>query len=107
MMIQRIILIVLLFVLSACNLERFAAPQVQEANSTPIPTTAPSAEPVVTACSSPDTWQEYTVQRGDNLTAIANRYGTTVEELIAMNCLLSPNRLQVGQELYVPQPVIE
>lgn len=43
----------------------------------------------------------YKVSTGDNLYEISRRYGTTVEELKAMNGLTS-NTIYVGQELIVP-----
>lgn len=43
----------------------------------------------------------HTVTSGDSLPAIANTYGTTVEELKATNGLLS-DTLTVGQKLFVP-----
>ncbi len=44
----------------------------------------------------------YRVKRGDNLTVIARRHGTTVEELIALNRLKRGAPLYVGRELVVP-----
>ena len=44
----------------------------------------------------------YVVQRGDTLGAIAARYGTTVNELASLNCLMNPNLIYVGQVLKVP-----
>jgi len=43
----------------------------------------------------------YTVKQGDSLWNIANRYGTTVNELKAINNLTT-NNLQIGQVLRVP-----
>lgn len=43
---------------------------------------------------------EYVVQKGDNLYAIARKYGTTVEELKRLNNL-SNNDLQIGQVLKI------
>lgn len=45
----------------------------------------------------------YTVQPGDNLWSIANRFGTTIEAIMEANQLTTPN-LQVGQRLYIPIP---
>jgi len=45
---------------------------------------------------------DYTVTRGDTLTSIASRFGTTVREIEQHNDL-SSDRLYVGQELTVPQ----
>jgi len=41
----------------------------------------------------------YTVRRGDTLTAIANRFGTTVARLASINEISNPNRISVGQLL--------
>lgn len=43
----------------------------------------------------------YIVRRGDNLTDIARRFGTTVANLVRWNRLRDPNRIDVGQELQV------
>lgn len=48
----------------------------------------------------------YIVRQGDTLTAIAEQYGTTVEELMAANNLSDPNALQVGQALLIPSLLI-
>ncbi|HEX6941059.1 MAG TPA: LysM peptidoglycan-binding domain-containing protein [Longimicrobiales bacterium] len=45
---------------------------------------------------------EHTVRRGETLSHIARRYGTTVRELRAANGWLNPRRLRVGQRLRVP-----
>lgn len=44
----------------------------------------------------------YTVQPGDTLSAIAERFNTTVDELVAANGLTDPNALQTGQTLLIP-----
>ncbi len=44
----------------------------------------------------------YTVQSGDTLSALAERFNTTVEELIAANGLTDPDALQAGQTLIIP-----
>ena len=43
----------------------------------------------------------YVVQRGDNLTSIANRYGTTVSELVRLNNIANPDRIYEGQLLVI------
>ena len=47
----------------------------------------------------------YTVRRGDTLSGIAAAVGATVEELLALNNLRNPDRLQEGQELVVALPI--
>lgn len=41
----------------------------------------------------------YTVQRGDTLFEIAQRFGTTMDTLVALNQLSDPNRIEAGQVL--------
>lgn len=43
----------------------------------------------------------YTVVSGDNLTKIANRYGTTVNQLVSWNNISNPNLIYPGQKLRV------
>lgn len=43
----------------------------------------------------------YTVQRNDNLTKIANKYGTTVNQLVSWNNIANPNLIYPGQKLKV------
>ena len=44
----------------------------------------------------------YVVKKGDNLYSIANKYGTSVSEIMKLNNL-SNNNLQLGQVLKIPQ----
>lgn len=43
----------------------------------------------------------YVVQSGDTLSAIANRFDTTVDELVKLNDIKDPNVIRVGQKLRV------
>ena len=43
----------------------------------------------------------YTVQKNDNLTKIAKKYGTTVNQLVAWNNIANPNLIYAGQKLRV------
>ena len=69
------------------------APQSDQPRRTPTP------EPVVTPGATPFL---HTVGRGESLTYIAGLYCVTVEELIELNEIANPNRIQVGQELQIP-----
>jgi len=46
----------------------------------------------------------YTVQRGDTLSLIAQRFGTSFAELVKLNNLTSPYSVRTGQVLRVPFP---
>lgn len=46
----------------------------------------------------------YRVQRGDNLTRIAARYGVSVAQLQQWNRITNPNRIYVGQTLVIHPP---
>ena len=44
----------------------------------------------------------HVVQRGENLFRISLRYGTTINVLMALNGIVNPNRIFVGQVLRLP-----
>jgi LysM repeat protein len=44
----------------------------------------------------------YIVKLGDDLRAVAAKYGTTVEFLLTGNNLPNPDRIFPGQELFIP-----
>ena len=44
----------------------------------------------------------YEVKRGDNLNFIADRFNTTIDDLVNLNQLRSENNIQVGQRLMLP-----
>ena len=44
----------------------------------------------------------HVVQWGENLTTVANSYGSTVQELIGVNELDDPDFIWVGQRLVIP-----
>ena len=51
--------------------------------------------------STPQGENTYTVQAGDTLSGIASKYGTTYQELAALNGISDPNIIHVGQVLKV------
>jgi LysM repeat protein len=52
----------------------------------------------------PEGFITYAVQSGDTLGSIASRNGTTIAELVEINDLTDPDRLSIGQVLFVPDP---
>jgi len=55
----------------------------------------------------PSTWIVYTVETGDSLGLLAEQTSSSIDELVAGNCLANPDELFVGQVIYLPrQPVI-
>ena len=70
----------------------------------PEPTAAPTAAPTPppTVAAPPPTQRTYTVQQGDTLSLIAQRFGTTVQAIQAANGITDPNQIIVGQVLVIP-----
>ncbi|OQA39711.1 MAG: Muramidase-2 precursor [Chloroflexi bacterium ADurb.Bin325] len=66
-----------------------AGGEVSSKSGTPIPLPTPTI---------------YTVQPGDTLSIIARRYDTTVDKLVEINGLGSPDKLRVGMRLLIPGP---
>ena len=72
------------------------------ASSTPVTPPTPETPTQPTQPSEPETpYLIYTVQKGDSLWKISQKYGVPVNEIIAFNNLNSVN-LQVGDELQIP-----
>ena len=63
---------------------------------------APAAAPVQVAAVAPAADSTtYIVQKGDTLSAIAARYGTTYQSLAAINNIPDPNKIYPGQEIVI------
>ncbi|HZO26000.1 MAG TPA: LysM peptidoglycan-binding domain-containing protein [Chloroflexota bacterium] len=69
------------------------------------PPTRPEVVPVFRPMPPQSTYVVHVVQPGDNLLAIADRYGVDVDTLIATNALADPNVIAVGTSLRVPSTV--
>jgi len=53
-------------------------------------------------CNVPSGWVAYTIQAGETLAVIAQRYNLTAEQIAAANCLQNPDLIYEAQELAVP-----
>jgi len=60
-----------------------------------------NSELVKKVSSTKSTVHVYTVKKGDTLSEIAQKYGTTVNELVKLNNIKNPNLIYVGQKLKI------
>lgn len=51
--------------------------------------------------------ETYTVQKGDTLSAIAKKNGTTVEEIVSKNSIQDANKISIGQNLTINETTEE
>ncbi len=83
-----------------------AADDPADADAVEEPLAGEAVETLPTATSAPPTplaeQTTYTVRAGDFLSAIAERYGIAVDDLVDINGIDNPNNLFVGQELTLP-----
>jgi len=70
-------------------------PTATPAPATPRPTATPAPTPTPII---------HTIVAGDNLWDLSRKYGVSVSALQEANAILDPRRLQLGQELVIPQP---
>lgn len=68
-----------------------ARPAAQAQGGAPAPGSAPPKEGV-----------SYTVQKGDSIGLIAKRTGAKAQDIIDVNKLADPSRIQAGQVLFIP-----
>jgi LasA protease len=82
----------------------------QATNSLPIKPTRKPGEPVLTPTpDNPHTLptqrsdeEHYTVQRGDTLGIIAQRYGVDIDTIVSINQIANPDVVEVGTDLRIP-----
>jgi LysM repeat protein len=66
-----------------------------------------AADDTPTTCTPtrPEGWVTYVIQHDDTLSEIALRTGSTVEELVRVNCITNRRLIQPGAEIFVPVPI--
>ena len=67
---------------------------------TPVPTNPPVL-PTLPPSPTPD-YQTHEVESGETLGQIATAYDLTIEDLLEINNLADPNKLEIGQVIYIP-----
>ncbi len=72
------------------------------ANSTTTSSTTVNSVPTVTPVGLAG--NVYTVQKGDTLLAIANKFGVDVQSIIKLNNITDADSLQIDQKLQIPPP---
>lgn len=77
----------------------FSAPTSTQAPTEVPPTLTPTPEPTPTILAAP---LRHTVKAGDTVAAIAQKYGSTIKDIIQANSLSADGRLSIGQQLIVP-----
>ncbi len=74
-------------------------PLLPGAGPTPIPV---GSVGVGGQCIVPSGWVAYSIQAGETLAVIAQRYNLTAEQIAAANCLQNPDMIYEAQVLAVP-----
>jgi nucleoid-associated protein YgaU len=89
-----------------------AAPVVAASSASAAPKAPAAAAPAAPAATAPSTAaaasaevpEVYTVERGDNPYNIAKRFGVSYTDLLTLNGIEDPTKLQIGQKLKMPRP---
>lgn len=79
-----------------------AAPAVA-APSAPVPARTVSATTTGTGSVPAARPETYTVEKGDNPYTIAKKFGVTYQDLLTLNGIEDPTKLQIGQVLKLPR----
>lgn len=108
------LIMLIILMLAGCNLEAQTPiptptqPSVGFNTPAPFPTSTPAIVPTATSgapvgCVVNTSLPRYVVRAGDTLSDIAFRANTTIQNLVAINCLANADQIFSGQTLYVPQ----
>lgn len=74
--------------------------KMEEAMKKPAPVAGKGGKAAPTGVKNAD--GTYTVAKGDGLSAIARKFGTSVDALLAENPGLNPNKMAIGQKIKLP-----
>jgi hypothetical protein len=109
-------LVMMLLVMLGCNLTARQPTTPTPPPTTPLITTLPPdanlaqppAEPINPNCPvTPFDWITYTIEPGDSLSLLAEQTSSSIDDLVAGNCMSNADEIFVGQVIYLPrQPVI-
>lgn len=77
------------------------APPAPTAAPPPAPTTAAPA-PTPTTAAPTSSSLTYTIQAGDTLAAIADRFNVSVDDIVSANSIENPDVISIGQQLTIP-----
>lgn len=71
------------------------------------PPPADAVSPNPDCPNTPSGWIQYTVETGDSLSLLAEQTSSTMDEIMAGNCLTDPNQIFVDQVIFLPRvPVL-
>lgn len=74
--------------------------KMEEAMKKPAPVVGKGGKAAPTGVKNAD--GTYTVAKGDGLSSIARKFGTSVDALLAENPGLNPNKMHIGQKIKLP-----
>ena len=94
--------IAVLLVRAALRDDAPTRPSTTSTTQTTVATTGTERAPTVAGTNrAPDPRRFYRIQAGDTLADVAERFGTTVDRLLALNPEIDPIALRVGQRIRV------
>ena len=83
------------------NLDREAWMRYAAKNGNPAPAPTPAPSPAPAPAPAPAGYTTYTVVKGDTLSGIASRFGTTYQKIASDNGIANPNLIFPGQVLKI------
>lgn len=49
----------------------------------------------------------YVIRSGDTLWKIAKRFGSTIDDIVRVNGIENPNKINAGEKIYIPKYVLK